>query len=41
MFQILDRSVELVSDDKSDILSRNFMKIIKHLVFKLTLHLSQ
>lgn len=41
MFQVLGGSVELVAvslDDKSDISSSHFMKIIRHLVFELTLH---
>lgn len=44
MFQVLGESVGLVAvilDNISDISSSNFMKIIRHLVFKVTPYFSQ
>lgn len=44
MFQVLGRSVEFVAvsaENKSDILSRHFIKIIQQLLCKLTLYFAQ
>lgn len=44
MFQVVGRSVEFVAvcvENKSDISSRYFMKIIRQLLCKLTLYFAQ